>query len=287
VRQWRLAFLAGLGYAGWRAEDVVASLSRLGYEGIEWTTAHFGPDMPLPALKEVVLRTRDAGMEVSRIMAHEDLVSLDDSARRSRIDRTVRVIHAAGQCGVATVGTMTGPAPWDPAAPRIGKDLSESAAWEQVLEAYHAFGAAAAEAGVTITSEGVFGMVAHDFYSHRFLMDQLDARVQKVNLDLSHGILYGNEDVAWVVRQWGDRIGHVHLKDAIGVPEMGRFLFPLLGEGRVDWGAFFGALDEIGYRGFCSVEFESFDYYRRVLGGDPEAAARVSIEQVRALAGAT
>jgi sugar phosphate isomerase/epimerase len=263
--------------------EVIESLRRLGYEGIEWTTHHFHPDKPLSELREIVERTRDAGMEVSRIMAHEDLVSLDERVRRERIERTLRVIEAAGACGVATVGTMTGPAPWDPSAPRIGVDISESAAWEQVFEAYDLFLQAAEAAKVVISSEGVFGMVAHDFYTHRFLMERMASPYHKVNLDPSHGVLYGNLDVAWVVRQWGDQIAHVHLKDAVGEPVMGKFLFPLLGEGLVDWKGFFDALEDIGYEGYCSVEFESFAYYRKVLRGNPEAAARISIEQVRAL----
>jgi sugar phosphate isomerase/epimerase len=61
------------------------------------------------------------------------------------------------------------------------------------------------------------------------------------------------------------------------------FIFPLLGEGRVPWKAFFAALDDIGYDVFLTVEFESFDYYRRVLRNDPVAAARLSMEQLRQL----
>lgn len=64
---------------------------------------------------------------------------------------------------------------------------------------------------------------------------------------------------------------------------IGRFVFPLLGEGHVDWEAFFEALDAIGHTGFCSVEFESFAYYNGIPGGDPEAAARISKQQVEAL----
>ena len=52
---------------------------------------------------------------------------------------------------------------------------------------------------------------------------------------------------------------------------------------QLDWEAFFGALNETGCEDFCSVEYESFDYYARVLNGDPEAAARMSFEQVQAL----
>jgi len=283
MRGWKLSFLAGLDYLRMEPVRVIESLKRLGYEGIEWTTHHFNPDRPISELRELVDRTRDAGMEVSRIMAHEDLVSLDDDVRKKRIDKTVKVIEAAGKCGVATVGTMTGPAPWDPSAPRIGKDISESAAWEQVIEAYELFVQAAESEGVVISSEGVFGMVAHDFYTHRFLLEKVPSPFHKVNLDPSHGVLYGNLDVGWVVRQWGDKIAHIHLKDAVGEPVVGKFVFPLLGEGLVDWRAFFRALEEIGYEGFCSVEFESFSYYRRVLKGDPEAAARISKEQVDAL----
>lgn len=283
MRKWKLAFLTGLGYSTMEPSRVIESLKRLGYEGVEWTTDHFNPDKPLSALRELVAATRAAGMEVSRIMAHEDLVSLDDKLRKCRIDRTVRIIEAAGECGVATVGTMTGPAPWDPSAPRVGRDISEAAAWEQVLEAYSIFLKAAEAAGVTVSSEGVFGQLAHDYYSHRYLIEQTANPRHMVNLDPSHGVLYGNLDVGWVVRQWGARIGHVHLKDAVGIPVMGEFIFPLLGEGRVEWCDFFDALDEIEYDGFCSVEFESFAYYNRVLRKDPEAAARLSFQLVEAL----
>ncbi|MBT3268968.1 TIM barrel protein [Candidatus Poribacteria bacterium] len=148
MRGWKVAFLAGLDYARMPADSVIASLKGLGYEGIEWTTSHFDVDLPVADLRALVGKTRDAGMDVSRIMAHEDLVSLDDDARRVRIDRTVRAIHAAGECDVATVGTMTGPAPWDANAPKVGRDISESAAWAQVFEAYAAFSTAAEAAGV-------------------------------------------------------------------------------------------------------------------------------------------
>jgi hypothetical protein len=37
-------------------------------------------------------------------------------------------------------------------------------------------------------------------------------------------------------------------------------------------------VDDIGYEGYLSVEFESWDYYRQVLGSDPVEAARLSFE---------
>ncbi|NLG27652.1 MAG: hypothetical protein GX557_07050, partial [Chloroflexi bacterium] len=46
---------------------------------------------------------------------------------------------------------------------------------------------------------------------------------------------------------------------------------------------FFGALDEMQYSRYCSVEFEAFDYHDRVLRGNTEEAARISRMQVREL----
>ena len=63
------------------------------------------------------------------------------------------------------------------------------------------------------------------------------------------------------------------------------FIFPLLGEGLVEWPAFLDALDDVGYDGFLTVEFESFTYHRTVLDNDPSRAAAVSMEQIRALMG--
>ena len=280
----RISFQASLGYREWPAEKVVASLKDIGYDGIEWGTTHFDPEKGLAACRQVVDATRDAGLEVCRIFAHEDLVCLDDAERQTRIDRTVAVIAMAGECGASNVGAMSGPAPWDPAAPKIPADISEGAAWDQVLDAYRRFEAAGRKAGVKISSEGVFGMVAHDFFSHKFLIDAIDSEYVGVNYDPSHGVLSGDLDIAWNIRQWGDRIVHCHLKDAVGISQRpGEFVFPLLGEGRVDWTAFFNTLDEIGFDGYAAVEFESFAYLARILGGEPEAAARISMEQVRAL----
>ncbi len=87
------------------------------------------------------------------------------------------------------------------------------------------------------------------------------------------------------MRRWGDRIAHVHLKDAFGRPGQDGedFIFCLLGEGCVPWAEFFTALDEVSYEGPLSVEFEAYRYYEQVLGSDPEAAARLARTQVDAL----
>lgn len=284
-RQWKTAFLTILGYQAMESVAVIESLRRLGYEGIEWTAeGHFDPDVRTKAeLQEVIDRTLEAGMGVSQIMFHQDLISTDEKWRRQRIEKTVRVIEAAGECGVPAVSVLTGPAIWEDGHVRIGEDMNEGNAWDQAIEATTLFSEAAESAGIVITTEAVYGMLAHDFYTHRYLLEKVNHPAHKINFDPSHYVLYGIEDMGWAIREMKDHIAHVHIKDGIGIPQLNKFVFPLLGEGRVNWKEFFAALEEIEYQGFCSMEFESFRYYRQVLKHDPEAAARVLLEQVNVL----
>ena len=94
----------------------------------------------------------------------------------------------------------------------------------------------------------------------------------------SHLYLYDN-DIPWAIRRLGEKVKHVHIKDIVGRlgPFPQSFVFPLLGEGQIAWGPFYQALKDIDYRGFFTIEFESFVYYRHILRSDPERAARLSL----------
>ena len=280
----KLAFMASLGYAQLPAADVLASLKKLGYHGVEWTMSHFDPRTKSHReLRQLVEQTRDAGLEVSEVCVQQDLITLDDAARQDRIALELECIEAAAAADVQVLNFFTGPAPWNPKAPKIPGDISEGAAWDMVFDAFDRLVPAAEKAGVHIAVEGVWGMLCHDYYTTRPLIRHYDSPNLGVNFDPSHDILVDNLDSGWIARRWGSDIKHMHLKDAVGVAEPGKFLFPLLGEGRVDWKGLFAALDEIGYDGFMSVEFESFTYYNTVLRGDVEEAARLSKMQISRL----
>jgi len=283
----KIAFLASLGYAGWEPERVLDSLKELGYEGVEWTLNHFNPRTKSPAeLAALVSLSESKGLPVSEVVVQQDFVTRDETVRRDRLDLVKDCIQAASDAGVSTLNLFTGPAPWDPSAPQLGRDISEGEAWCLVEQAFAELVPLAVEREVYLAVEAVFGHTCRDFYTMKFLLDAFPSEYLGVNMDPSHYALYGN-DVPWAVRQLGDKIKHVHLKDVVGKP--GRpgdtFLFPLLGEGIIDWTAFFDALDEIGYDGFCSVEFEAFRYAHLVLHDDPVKVAALGLEQWRALRG--
>jgi sugar phosphate isomerase/epimerase len=235
--------------------------------------------------RQLVADTRSAGLAVSEWIVQLDFVHPDADVRTRRVRHAAASLRAVAdldlgeQAAPAPVNLFSGPAPWDPSAPRLGRDLSEGQAWDMVRATFDVLVPLAEEAGVDLAVEGVFGHLVHDYYTTLELLRHYDSPRLGLNFDPSHGILVGN-DIPWAVRQWGSRIRHFHLKDAVGRPGMfgETFVFPLLGEGQVPWADFFAAVEAIGYEGFLSVEFESWEYYRQVLGGDPLAAARLSLE---------
>jgi sugar phosphate isomerase/epimerase len=287
----RYGFLAGLDFAALPAARVADELATLGYVAVSWPLARFDPSTTSAAdRRRLVDDTRAPGLAVSEWVVQLDFVHPDAAVRRERLGRAADALRAVadldlgGQAIPAPVNLFSGPAPWDPGAPRLGRDLTEGQAWDMVRAAFDVLVPLAEETGVDLAVEGVFGHLVHDYYTTLELLRHYDSPRLGINVDPSHGILVGN-DIPWAVRQWGWRIRHIHLKDAVGRPGMfgETFIFPLLGEGQVPWAGFFAALDAIGYRGHLSVEFESWDYYRQVLGSDPVAAARLSLELLRRL----
>ncbi|MCA2221439.1 TIM barrel protein [Nonomuraea aurantiaca] len=95
-------------------------------------------------------------------------------------------------------------------------------------------------------------------------------------LDTGHLLLAGGDPVT-ALRDWSDRVGHVHVKDgdtailgqalADGVDLrelMGRGGFAPLGEGELDLPGVVRALDEIGYQGWIIIEQDTLPGRRSV-----------------------
>ena len=280
----KLAFMASLSYAQMKPEEVCGSLSKLGYNGVEWTLAHFNPrTKSKKELKDIIRITEENGLEISEIVVQQDYVCLDKNVRKDRIAITKECINVFSDLGINTINLFTGPAFWDSDSPKIGKGVTEGQAWDMVLSAYDEIVPLAEKRKMNLAVEGVVMMLCHDYYTTRCLIEHYKSDYLGVNFDPSHDILYENLDVGWIIRQWGKKIKHVHLKDAVGIPEEGKFIFPLLGEGNVNWKYFFEVLEEVHYNGFMSVEFESFKYYSSVLKSAPVKAAELSMEILKCL----
>ena len=147
------------------------------------------------------------------------------------------------------------------------------------------------KAGVQFALEVHPTEIAFDYYTAQRLLKTFDGRkTLGFNFDPSHLLWQGMEPHLFV-RDFGDRIYHVHMKDAIvtqdgdngilashlnfGDPRRG-WDFRSLGRGGVNFEEIIRALNDAGYTGPLSVEWEDS-------GMDREHGAREAVEYVRRL----
>jgi sugar phosphate isomerase/epimerase len=265
-------------------EEALRAVSALGYEGVE--VPSLIPYKSSQELQNFVNQAMSFNLEVSEVGFSQDFIDLDEGRRKEKVRATREKIQMASECSINIVKGLTGPYPWDKNALKLGTDITEGRAWKLVLDSFNGFIDACEKYSVYFALEACFGNLARDYYTTKELLDSVGSKFLTLNFDPSHYNLYGN-DVAWVIKRFGkDKIKHVHLKDSIGVPrEEGRdFIFPLLGEGSIDWQAFFEALREIGYEGFFSAEYESMNYFKNILDSDPVKTAELSLRLMKKLA---
>jgi hexulose-6-phosphate isomerase len=272
-------FLANGEMLGWEPEKLMSFIKETGYDAVEligdviFAGGKDGADFRAAADKY--------GVVISEILAQHDYVLKDENERKNSIDTTIEHIKRSADMGVNVVNLFTGPVPWLEFPLKVGVNVSMTDAWNYVFGAFDRILPVAEKEGVKLAVENVWGMLAHDLYTNKYLIDHYDSENLGVNLDPSHDMLYGNNDEPFIVKSWGKKIFHVHVKDAVGVAEGGKFVFPLLGEGNVDFPAFFRALNEIGYDGCASVEFESWAYRRNILGNSHAAAAKMCLDALK------
>lgn len=274
---WKLSFVpyymtAPAVWASPSTDEAIRVLRNAGYSAVEWMLGqHFHN---IKDLRLLVNKTRRRSLEVSNIMCWQDLVTTDKRTRKKRLKLLQGMTEEAGRLSVPLMNVFTGPMTWNPRFQRIGRDISEGRAWSVIVEAFSELVETAEKNHVIVTVEPVFGMLVHDYYTIREFLSYFDSKYLGVNLDPSHFVVHGNDPV-WAAKMLGEKVKHVHVKDAFGKPGgLGEtFNFPFLGEGLVNWREFFAALRDSDYRGYLSLEFENDSYLNNVCDGDWSRAA--------------
>jgi hexulose-6-phosphate isomerase len=88
-------------------------------------------------------------------------------------------------------------------------------------------------------------------------VDEFDSPWVKAYFDVGNVVFYGYPQ-DWI-RTLGGRIVRVHLKDFKVDREEGRFTWPNIGEGDIDWVEVRKAFRDIGYDGYMTTEIEGGD----------------------------
>jgi sugar phosphate isomerase/epimerase len=215
-----------------------------------------------------------------------------EGVNKRAIEEMKNTARAAQKFGVDVVNGFTGSSIWRllysfPPVP----DAMIEQGFEQFAERWNPILDVFAECGVRFALEVHPTEIAFDIYTARRALEALDNREEfGFNFDPSHLIWQGVDPVEFI-REFPDRIYHVHIKDAIvtlngrsGI--LGSHLnfgdarrgwdFRSPGRGGVNFEEIIRALNDVKYQGPLSVEWED-------CGMDREHGAREACEFVKKL----
>lgn len=244
-----------------------ASGDRRRYAG----TAHLPiEDMTRDRAQQITGELAEAGVTISGLAYYPNNLDPDDATREAAGEHTKAVIRAAALLEVPVVNTFVG----------ADQRLPVDANYERALEVLPPIVAEAREHGIKLAIENcpmIFSLdewpagknIAYSPHVWRRLFEDFDETLG-LNLDPSH-LIWLMIDVSRVVREFADRIYHVHIKDLAidreGLYEHGvlsggiGWAVPRLpGLGDVDWRRFVADLYRVGYDGVLCVEHEDRDF---------------------------
>ena len=252
----------------------IDTLAKLGYTGVDWKNTCFDLTRDIkPQLAFAKKVADDMGITTCNAVI---LGNMTNDTREKYIADVSSYIRACAEVGIPSVNVVPGGA----------EDTTEN--WDKLADALYRITKVCDETNMDIALENVVGNIVHDFPTIQKMYSMVNNKHLKMTMDPSHFHMYKSDIPAAIKWLGKDRIAHVHVKDAIGDVTNGtqfpkEWIFPILGEGNIDFNGFFGALDDIGYDGFMSIEFEAWRYMENVLGNDVAEAARMSMRSIQAL----
>jgi sugar phosphate isomerase/epimerase len=198
--------------------------------------------------------------------------------------------RAAQKLGIGVVNGFTGSSIWPLlySFPPVSEEMVEEG-FKLLAERFNPILDVFGECGVKFALEVHPTEIAFDLYTAQRALEALDNREEfGFNFDPSH-LIWQGVDPAQFIRAFPDRIFHVHMKDAIvkldgrsgilsshlnfGDPRRG-WDFRSLGHGSVNFEEIIRALNDVGYQGPLSVEWEDS-------GMDRDHGAKEACEFVR------
>lgn len=255
--------------------DSLAIAQKMGAKGIQ-VYSTYGDLSPAKlvgqARKDFLNMVKDHGLVISALCGDLGHGFGDAEKNPGLIESSKRILDLAKELETDIVTTHIGVVPTDPAHPRykIMQDAcGELAAYADSMQAHFAI-----ETGPE-TSATLKGF-----------LDSLHSTGVAVNLDPANLCMVTGDDPVKAVHTLKDYIVHTHAKDGkrlyVKDPEIiygiatepitsdPSFIELPLGTGAVDWPNYLKALEEIGYKGFLTIE--------RECGDDPTADVLTAVD---------
>ncbi|MBX6312976.1 MAG: sugar phosphate isomerase/epimerase [Isosphaeraceae bacterium] len=212
-----------------------------------------------------------SALAISGLGYYPNPLAPDRAEAEVAITHLKQVIDASAALGVNVVNTFVGRDP----------SLSVEENWPRFLEVWRPLVQYAEEKGVRIGIENCPMLFTADEWPGgknlaispaiwRRMFQDIPSPNFGLNFDPSH-LIWQQMDYLVPLAEFKDRLVHVHAKDAridrAALDAHGVLSYPKLwhtpkipGQGDVRWGAFFGALADVGYDGPVAVEVEDRAY---------------------------
>ena len=248
-------------------EDSIREIAKVGYSGVEILC-----DIPhayAPSFKDDQVRSLKktlalSNMQISNLNAFTLYAIGDtyhpswiDESREMRIEHTIECIRLAKRIGAKHLSTEPGGPVVAPPVPSSSQQQEQQqyqdiSRFEKIfLGGLTRVTKMAEEEDIKVLIEPEPGLLIENSRQFKNFVTKINnSKYIRLNFDIGHFYCV-NEDPAKVVYELSDYIEHFHLAD-IAHTRIHNHLIP--GKGSIDFRSVFDAMDDIGYRGFVTVE---------------------------------
>ncbi|MBQ1947045.1 MAG: sugar phosphate isomerase/epimerase [Clostridia bacterium] len=263
--------------------EAVEKAASLGVQGLQVyaSRGEITPEMTKDKKAEFISLLDANGLKLSALCGDFGHGFGDKEKNKDLIEASKKVLYLAKELGTNIVTTHIGVVPEDPSHPRY-QIMQEAcftlAEFADSQDAHFAIETGPEKASVL-----------------KGFLDGLHSKGVAVNLDPANLAMVVGDDAVEAVHTLKDYIVHTHAKDGkmlaqkkpeyiYGVeadphPEIASFLEVPLGEGSVNFPTYLAALQEVGYRGFLTIEREvgenpagdigmAVDFLKGIIGGN-------------------
>jgi|SRR5215207_409352 len=254
--------------------------------GLRWT--ELGPPGYLPADASNVLAARGLGSVGTFVFERLHEPTAHDTA----LVAADRALAAAGEAGGSVLVVIDRPG--DVRAGTAGRSAAaerlDGTGWRALVRVTRAIASRAGERGVRAVFHPHAGSYVEFADEIDRLLDSVPPDELGLCVDTGHA-LFAGEDPAATLGRYGDRVGHVHLKDVdaavrerVVAERIGFWsaialgIFCPVGDGMLDLDGLRRALGAAGYAGFATIEQDR----RPGSPGSAEHDLRVSAQRLRA-----
>ncbi len=257
-------------------EDSIKEIAEIGYRGVELLCdiPHaYPPTFTDERVKSLKKTLRSYNMQISNLNAFTLYAVGDtyhpswiDDNKEIRIEYTIECIRLAKKIGAKHLSTEPG-GPLPPPQPISSEQPLDISQLEKIfLDGVTRVEKIAEQQDIRVLIEPEPGLLIENSGQFKnFMTKIINSKYIRLNFDIGHFYCV-NEDPAEVIYELSDYIEHFHLAD-IAHTRIHNHLIP--GRGSIDFRSALDAMDDIGYRGFVTVEL--YPYQDNPVGAAKEA----------------